>query len=73
MGEEASLEDWALAAQAKAALETCARRFLGDDSTGEPRQPKLYRRATHWLARALDHALVQTTSRGLEAFVGKGL
>ena len=70
LGDDVNLDDWAELIGAQATFQTCVRRFLGDDTSGQPHQPAKYRRATHWLLRALDHGLLQSTGKGLEWFVG---
>ena len=66
--DELSLEDWAALAQAKESQQSCNRRFLKLEDGGQITAPRLYRRATHKILRALDHALVLCTGRGLEAW-----
>eukprot|EP00974_Lingulodinium_polyedra_P067692 6554495-Lingulodinium_polyedra.AAC.1 len=66
-----SLEDWADLCQAKESQAACIRRYLGQEEGEQVSQPQLHRRATWKVLKALDHALVISTGRGLEGWVQK--
>ena len=69
-GGDASLEQWAELAEAKGSVQTCIRRFIGEEEGGQPHKPKSTRQATKCRLKALDNALKQVTGKGLESFVG---
>ena len=65
------MEQWAEVAEARENQSSCSRRFLKQDDEGIVANPKLYRRSTWKLLKALDHALKLTTCKGLEVGMQK--
>ena len=64
--DQATVEEWAQLAEARLSLQSSVRRFLGTEEGQVCCQPKLFRRATYWFLRAVDHAVRQFLGGGLE-------
>ena len=71
MGEDVKLEGWAEITEAKENQNSCIKRYLLLEEGEVVSAPKIHRRSTWKLLKALDHALKIMTGFGLEKWMQK--
>ena len=64
LGYDSTLEVWSAFAQANGSIQTCIRRFLGEESGGPHHLPKRATVAKHTLLKVLDRVLTLVIGRG---------